>query len=158
MNFEKEVNAVDRSEQGFTLVEVLVSIVVVSILALSLMNIFSQSLRITSSDLDRTVANQVAQNTLNTLKRRAAETRDPIDISILQKTPANVCDLCDVTINGRAFDVTILSPGNEPPADLVNVEITVASETLLKPITLKGVVTNATLQDKFPETDVPELP
>ncbi|TCI43347.1 prepilin-type N-terminal cleavage/methylation domain-containing protein [Exiguobacterium sp. SH3S2] len=147
-----------RSEKGFTLVEVLVSMVVVSILALAMMNIFTQSLRVTSSDLDRTVANQVAQNTLNTLKRRAAETREPIEVSKLKVNLSNQCDLCAVSINGRDFEVTITSPGNEPVADLVNVEITVASETLLQPINLKGVVTNATLQDKFPETDVPENP
>ncbi|QUE85897.1 prepilin-type N-terminal cleavage/methylation domain-containing protein [Exiguobacterium alkaliphilum] len=143
-----------RSEQGFTLVEVLVSIVVVSILALAMMNIFSQSLRITSSDLDRTVANQIAQNTFKTIERRAADMTGSFDVATLLGGTQGACELCNVSINGREFDVDI-TPTETTPG-LLDVHITVTSETLLKPITLKGVVTNATLREKFPETGNPE--
>lgn len=154
ITFETEVNELARSEKGFTLVEVLVSIVVISILAIAMMNIFTQSLRVTSSNIDRTVANQVAQNTLKTIERRAAEMTGPFDVAALIGGTPGTCELCSVSINGRTFDVAI-SP-TDSATGLLDVEITVTSETLLKPITLKGVVTNATLREKFPETGNPE--
>lgn len=143
-----------RSESGFTLVEVLVSIVVISILALSMMSIFSKSLQITSSDLDRTVANQIAQNTLHTIERRASDTNTAFDIGALTEDATGQCNLCQVSINGRDFSIAITSP--ESSETVMNITILVDSETLLQPITLKGVVTHASLHEKFPKTSNPE--
>lgn len=143
-----------RSQSGFTLVEVLVSIVILSVLALSLMSIFSKSLQITSSDLDRTVANQIAQNTLHTIERRASDSTASFDLTSLTEDSSGQCDLCHMSINGRDFDITISSP--ETTDTFMNISIVVDSETLLNPITLKGVITHASLREKFPETSNPE--
>lgn len=143
-----------HNEKGFTLVEVLVSIVVVSTLAGAMMSIFSQSLRITSSDLDRTVANQIAQNTLHTIERRAKETDTLFSLDTLKKDVNGTCDLCSATINGRDYSIDIDSV--QTSSNVMDVTIIVDSDTLLQPITLKGVVTDASLHEKFPETSNPE--
>lgn len=143
-----------HNEKGFTLVEVLVSIVVVSILAGAMMSIFSKSLQITSSDLDRTVANQIAQNTLHTIERRAKESNNSFSLDALKTDVNGTCDLCSATINGRDYSIDIDSV--QTSSNVMDVTIIVDSDTLLQPITLKGVVTHASLHEKFPETSNPE--
>lgn len=118
------------------------------------MSIFSQSLRITSSDLDRTVANQIAQNTLHTLERRAKETNASFTLDSLTSDASGNCDLCMASINGRDYSIDITAV--ESTELVMDVSIVVDSNSLLQPITLKGVVTHATLHEKFPETSNPE--
>lgn len=143
-----------HNQKGFTLVEVLVSIVVVSILAGAMMSIFSQSLQITSSDLDRTVANQIAQSTLHTIERRAKESDTSFSLDALKTDVNGTCDLCSTTINGRDYSIDIDSV--QTSSNVMDVTIIVDSDTLLQPITLKGVVIDASLHEKFPETSNPE--
>ncbi|WP_114165775.1 prepilin-type N-terminal cleavage/methylation domain-containing protein [Exiguobacterium sp. TNDT2] len=147
-----------RSEEGFTLVEVLVSIVILSIVSFSLLNIFSQSLKTTNDSLSTTIANQVAQNALHTLDRRASTVQDPLQLNKLlnQNGESSNCDFCsDYRIHGETYVATItqLSP---MPSTTLEVKISVTTDRLRTPVTLKGVISNASLREPFPETAVPE--
>ncbi|WP_214875297.1 prepilin-type N-terminal cleavage/methylation domain-containing protein [Exiguobacterium sp. CH10] len=142
------------SEKGFTLIEVLVSIVVLSIVSFSLLTIFTQSLKTTHDSLNQTIANQVAQNTLHTLNRRAATIEQPLELSQLMNQ-GGTCDFCeDTRIHGDKYVATIesLSSG---PGHTIEVKISVTTDRLQTPVTLKGVISNATLREPFPETAVP---
>lgn len=144
----------DRSEQGFTLVEVLVSIVILSIVSFSLLNIFSQSLKTTNDSLNRTIANQVAQNTLHALDRRASSIQDELSLSKL--TPSgSPCPFC-TEINGQTFQVDIKETSSVTSDNTIELEVSVMTESMSAPINLKGVISNATLREPFPETAVPE--
>ncbi len=144
----------NRSEQGFTLVEVLVSIVILSIVSFSLLNIFSQSLKTTNDSLNRTIANQVAQNTLHTLDRRASSIQDELSLSKL--TPnGSPCPFC-AEINGQTFQVDVKETSSVTSDNTIELEVSVTTESMSTPINLKGVISNATLREPFPETAVPE--
>lgn len=144
----------DRSEQGFTLVEVLVSIVILSIVSFSLLNIFSQSLKTTNDSLNRTIANQVAQNTLHTLDRRASSIQD--ELSLTKLTPSgSPCPFC-AEINGQTFQVDVKETSSVTSEHTIELEVSVKTESMSAPINLKGVISNATLREPFPETAVPE--
>lgn len=146
-----------HSEKGFTLVEVLVSIVVLSIVSFSLLSIFSQSLKTTHDSLNQTIANQVAQNTLHTLNRRAASVDQKFKLRQLLNGKGNnlPCDFCrDTRIHGDTYIATIQSLSTEP-GHTIEVEISVTTDRLQTPVTLKGVISNATLREPFPETAVP---
>lgn len=142
-----------RSEQGFTLVEVLVSIVILSIVSFSLLNIFSQSLKTTNDSLNRTIANQVAQNTLHTLDRRASSLEDVLSLTTL--TPSGPCPFC-AEINGQSFNVVVTEIGPTQSGHTIELEVSVTTDTMSSPVRLKGVISNATLREPFPETAVPE--
>ncbi|WP_215142048.1 prepilin-type N-terminal cleavage/methylation domain-containing protein [Exiguobacterium qingdaonense] len=145
------------SEKGFTLVEVLVSIVVLSIVSFSLLSIFSQSLRTTHDSLNQTIANQVAQNTLHTLNRRAASIEQPLKLNQLLNRDgiSSTCDFCeDTRIHGETYVATIQSLSTVP-GNTIEVNISVTTDRLRNPVTLKGVISNATLREPFPETAVP---
>ncbi|MGE6491894.1 type IV pilus modification PilV family protein [Exiguobacterium sp. NPDC077395] len=142
------------SEKGFTLVEVLVSIVVLSIVSFSLLTIFTQSLKTTHDSLNQTIANQVAQNTLHTLNRRAATIEQPLELRQLLNRDGT-CDFCeDTRIHGDTYVATIQSLSTVP-GHTIEVEISVSTDRLQTPVTLKGVISNATLREPFPETAVP---
>ncbi|UTT42057.1 prepilin-type N-terminal cleavage/methylation domain-containing protein [Exiguobacterium aurantiacum] len=143
-----------RSEQGFTLVEVLVSIVILSIVSFSLLNIFSQSLKTTNDSLNRTIANQVAQNTLHTLDRRASTLQDELSLSKLVPSGAH-CPFC-TEINGQTFQVDVNETRSIQLDNTLEIEVSVMTETMTTPVSLKGVISNATLREPFPETAVPE--
>ncbi|MEJ6527330.1 type IV pilus modification PilV family protein [Exiguobacterium sp. USCH10] len=143
-----------NSEKGFTLIEVLVSIVVLSIVSFSLLAIFTQSLKTTHDSLNQTIANQVAQNTLHTLNRRAATIEQPLKLSQLINQDGT-CDFCkDTRIHGDTYVATIESLSPEP-GHTIEVKISVTTSRLQTPVTLKGVISNATLREPFPETAVP---
>lgn len=147
-----------RSEKGFTLVEVLVSIVILSIVSFSLLNIFTQSLKTTNDNLSTTIANQVAQNALHTLDRRAATIDGALELrSLLNRDGISLdCDFCsDYRIHGETYTATI-NELTSSPGNTIEVEISVSSERLRNPVTLKGVISNAALREPFPETAVPE--
>ena len=147
-----------RSEKGFTLVEVLVSIVILSIVSFSLLNIFSQSLKTTNDSLSTTIANQVAQNALHTLDRRASAVQETLELNKLlnRNGVSSVCDFCsDYRIHGETYVATITQLSLFP-SNTIEVEISVTSTRLQTPVTLKGVISNATLREPFPETAVPE--
>lgn len=146
-----------HSEKGFTLVEVLVSIVVLSIVSFSLLTIFSQSLKTTHDSLNQTIANQVAQNTLHTLNRRAASVDQPLELRQLLNRDgiSQTCDFCeDTRIHGDTYIASIQSLSTTP-GHTIEVEISVTTDRLQEPVTLKGVISNATLREPFPETAVP---
>lgn len=144
------------SEKGFTLVEVLVSIVVLSIVSFSLLSIFSQSLKTTHDSLNQTIANQVAQNTLHTLNRRAASVDQPLELrQLLNRDGISPCDFCeDTRIHGDTYIASIESLSTTP-GHTIEVKISVTTDRLQAPVTLKGVISNATLREPFPETAVP---
>ena len=146
-----------HAEKGFTLVEVLVSIVVLSIVSFSLLSIFSQSLKTTHDSLNQTIANQVAQNTLHTLNRRAASVDEPLELRELLNRDgiSSTCDFCeDTRIHGDTYIATIQMLSTAP-GHTIEVEISVTTDRLQTPVTLKGVISNATLREPFPETAVP---
>ncbi|MFL9650525.1 type IV pilus modification PilV family protein [Exiguobacterium chiriqhucha] len=143
----------DRNEQGFTLVEVLVSIVILSIVSFSLLNVFSQSLKTTNDALNRTIANQVAQNTLHTLDRRAASISD--ELSLQKMVPNETCSFC-TDINGQTFIVDVKEIDTRTSAHTIELEVSVTTQGMTSPVRLKGVISNASLREPFPETAVPE--
>ena len=146
-----------ESEKGFTLVEVLVSIVVLSIVSFSLLTIFTQSLKTTHDSLNQTIANQVAQNTLHTLNRRASTIEQPLELRQLLNRDgiSSICDFCeDTRIHGDTYVAAIQSLSTVP-GHTIEVEISVTTDRLQTPVTLKGVISNATLREPFPETAVP---
>ncbi|MGI1821425.1 type IV pilus modification PilV family protein [Exiguobacterium sp. TRN 1102] len=146
-----------KSEKGFTLIEVLVSIVVLSIVSFSLLTIFTQSLKTTHDSLNQTIANQVAQNTLHTLNRRAATVDEQLVLGQLLNQDGNsqTCDFCrDTRIHGDTYIATIQSLSTAP-GHTIEVKISVTTDRLQTPVTLKGVISNATLREPFPETAVP---
>lgn len=147
-----------RSEEGFTLVEVLVSIVILSIISFSLLNIFSQSLKTTNDNLSTTIANQVAQNALHTLDRRASTIQETLELNQLlnRSGVSSVCDFCsDYRIHGETYVATITQLSTQP-SNTIEVKISVTTDRLRTPVTLKGVISNATLREPFPETAIPE--
>lgn len=144
-----------RSEKGFTLIEVLVSIVVLSIVSFSLLNIFAQSLKTTSDNLQTTIANQVAQSTLHTLDRRASVLTEDLTLNQLIPSTPN-CPFC-TEINGEEYIVSVEAiDASTLESTLLNVEVSVSTETMTEPIILKGAISNASLRNPFPETAIPE--
>jgi prepilin-type N-terminal cleavage/methylation domain-containing protein len=66
-----------REQGGFSLIEVLVSVMILSIMSVSLISIFSQSLDASRDSTGLTFANYLAKNATSYIKREALEaTRD----------------------------------------------------------------------------------
>lgn len=167
-------------QHGFSLIEVLVSITILSIISVSLISIFSQSLATSRDSTTLTFANYLAQNATSYIKREAIESDSgPFVFDTLMtqaklngtsripkpETPlcgvSAVCDSIfnDAKINNLPFDVKIsITPHVardqiNPDPNLLDLYVYVYHDEQPEPITsLKGTITNATLNQSFPST------
>lgn len=172
-----------REQGGFSLIEVLVSITILSIISVSLISIFSQSLAASRDSTELTFANYLAKNATSYIKREALEATadEPFAYNVLKEqadsatylngkyvVPDPVTPSCglsaichsiftDPEINNIAFDVKYsVTPrkieGTVNP-NLLDLYVFVYIEGTTEPITtLKGSITNATLNQSFPTT------
>lgn len=169
-----------REQGGFSLIEVLVSITILSIISVSLISIFSQSLAASRDSTELTFANYLAQNATSYIKREAVEADNGPFVfeSLMNQAKLNgnakipkpeaplcgvsaVCDSIfnDAQINNQLFDVKIsvtphVTPNQiKPDANLLDLYVYVYQDGQSEPITsLKGTITNATLNQSFPST------
>ncbi|WP_313123002.1 prepilin-type N-terminal cleavage/methylation domain-containing protein [Exiguobacterium sp.] len=169
-----------REQGGFSLIEVLVSITILSIISVSLISIFSQSLVASRDSTELTFANYLAKNATSYIKREAVEADSgPFVFELLMnqaklngntkipkpETPlcgvSAVCDSIfnDAQINNLLFDVKIsvtphVAPNQiKPDPNLLDLYVYVYQDGQSEPITsLKGTITNATLNQSFPTT------
>lgn len=171
-----------NKQDGFSLIEVLVSITILSIISVSLISIFSQSLSASRDSTKLTFANYLAKNAASYIEREALETESgPFVFSDLKEkaqqttyqngafviptpnTPScgvsAICDSIfnDAEINNLPFDVKFsvtphkINGKNDP--NLLDLYIYVYPDGQPEPITsLKGSITNATLNQSFPST------
>ena len=172
-----------HKQDGFSLIEVLVSITILSIISVSLISIFSQSLSASRTSTELTFANYLAKNATSYIKREAIEatTNEAFSfVSLSQEalkavylngnyvipepaTPScGVSAICksiftDPEINNISFDVkysvTPHKMEGEVNPNLLDLYVYVYVEGTTEPITtLKGSITNATLNQSFPTT------
>lgn len=173
-----------REQGGFSLIEVLVSITILSIISVSLISIFSQSLAASRDSTELTFANYLAKNATSYIKREALEaTSDELfAFSSLSKqadkatylngkyvipepTSPPSCELSAICssiftipeINNIAFDVKYsVTPRKLEEVvnpNILDLHVFVYIEGTTEPITsLKGSITNATLNQSFPTT------
>ncbi|ASI35980.1 MULTISPECIES: prepilin-type N-terminal cleavage/methylation domain-containing protein [unclassified Exiguobacterium] len=171
-----------NKQQGFSLIEVLVSITILSIISVSLISIFSQSLSASRDSTELTFANYLAKNAASYIEREAVEAENGPFVfdTLLEQTKGTpyqngsytiptpntpscgvsaICDSIfnDAEINNMPFDVKIsVTPhkieGIENP-NLLDLYVYVYLDGQAEPITsLKGSITNATLNQSFPAT------
>lgn len=169
-------------QHGFSLIEVLVSITILSIISVSLISIFSQSLSASRDSTELTFANYLAKNAASYIEREAIESdAGPFAFDTLAKqaeltiyqngafevptpnTPScgvsAICDSIfnDAEINNLPFNVKFsvtphkINGQNDP--NLLDLYVYVYPDGQPEPITsLKGSITNATLNQSFPST------
>ncbi|WP_214846742.1 prepilin-type N-terminal cleavage/methylation domain-containing protein [Exiguobacterium sp. s193] len=170
-------------QQGFSLIEVLVSITILSIISVSLISIFSQSLSASRKSTELTFANYLAKNAASYIEREAIESETgPFAFDRLAEqtegvpylngaytiptpnTPScgvsAICDSIfnDAEINNLPFDVKFsVTPhkiDSEENPNLLDLYVYVYLDGQNEPITsLKGSITNATLNQSFPSTN-----
>jgi len=172
-----------REQGGFSLIEVLVSITILSIISVSLISIFSQSLAASRDSTELTFANYLAKNATSYIKREALEATsdEPFAFSslstqadkatylndnyVIPEPTSPSCELSAICssiftnpeINNIAFEVKYsVTPrkleGVVNP-NLLDLHVFVYIEGTTEPITsLKGSITNATLNQSFPTT------
>ncbi len=118
-----------HKQDGFSLIEVLVSITILSIISVSLISIFSQSLAASRDSTELTFANYLAKNATSYIKREAIEAT--------ANEPFSFVSLSQEALNPNLLDLYVY----------------VYVEGTTEPITtLKGSITNATLNQSFPTT------
>lgn len=169
-------------QHGFSLIEVLVSITILSIISVSLISIFSQSLSASRNSTELTFANYLAKNAVSYIEREVLETdsgpfvfdtlfeeaqltiyqNGAFEVPAPQSPSCNVSAVCDsifndAEINNLPFDVKFsVTPhrinGKTDP-NLLDLYVYVYPDGQTEPITsLKGSITNATLNQSFPST------
>lgn len=159
-------------QQGFTLIEILVSITILSIISISLISIFSQSLAASRDSTELTFANYLANNAVSYIEREAIETNTGpffFDTLLQEYGSGPTAPLCgisaicksifnDAEINNLPFDVKInVTPhkiNGENNPSLLDLNVYVYPDGQSEPITsLKGTITNAALNQSFPSTE-----
>ncbi|KSU50408.1 hypothetical protein AS033_03230 [Exiguobacterium indicum] len=168
----------EENQQGFSLIEVLVSITILSIISISLISIFSQSLSASRSSTTLTFANYLAKNAVSYIEKEALEAQTGpfvfeelsknAQLTSLQETPPLITPSCgvsaicnsifnDAQINNLLFHVKYSVVSHEidakPSPDLIDLYVYVYVDGQSEPITsLKGSITNAALNQSFPST------
>lgn len=165
-------------QHGFSLIEVLVSITILSIISVSLISIFSQSLSASRDSTTLTFANYLAKNAVSYIEREALEAETgpfvfetlaakatstdfqkipplevpPCDVSAICKSIFNNAEINNLQFNVK-YGVTLHEINGQPSSELIDLYIFVYLDGQTEPITsLKGSITNAALNQSFPST------
>jgi len=161
-----------QEERGFSLVEVLVSVVILSIVSVSLISIFSQSLRSTRESSDETVAANLAFHAASYLQQEAIDDASPLKYATLQalvddgevsppcaEDASNACQsVFEPVINGKPYSISIrltdyTKDGVKEP-HLIQSKIVVRDpqQNSAELVAIEGVISSAALNEEFPFT------
>lgn len=156
-----------QKENGFSLIEVLVSVVILSIVSIALISIFSQSLRSSHSSMDETTAANLTSYAASYLQRETLVKTSPLSFNYLKtqvgKSTFDICPASDTNVaicnqvfapvvNGTQYRINLQvnsTTSNDPR--LLNTTLTIKkdqSNDIL--FSLKGVLSNEQLNQEFP--------
>lgn len=156
-----------QKESGFSLIEVLVSVVILSIVSIALISIFSQSLRSSNTSMEETTAANLASYAASYLQRETLVSSSPLSFEKLRlKTNSTITDVCPTgsqnteicnqvfhpVINGIQYQISLTVKNLEnPDPQLLSTVFTVKKDqTDTSLFSLKGVLSNEKLNQEFP--------
>ncbi len=107
-----------KNEKGFTLAEVIVSIVIVSIILLSFFQLFIQHTKIAGSNTEKLITVNISQAYLERLKLERANPSDPV-----------YSEPYEMILNDQSYTITVKTSQNENEKEmkLLNVVVTTTS-------------------------------
>lgn len=115
--------------KGFTLIETLISITVLSILLLSFLSFFYQSGRIENSNQHQLVAINLAESTLERVKNDGFEQVDGPGTYNLTPCDDETAD-CAPIINGERYEIAItIAPANDFALNLATIQVSLENDS-----------------------------
>lgn len=147
------INQDKTTEKGFTLVEVLASIVIISILFLGIVQLLNFTNKTAVSNNAKLVSTHLAKATIERIKIKPDEffPTDEIKTKTYDKSnciPAHCEELFTFLVNDEVYDVYVKTSQNteEYKLNLINVVVTIEQQNKNLTSTVEGYVVNETVE------------
>jgi prepilin-type N-terminal cleavage/methylation domain-containing protein len=140
------------SEKGFSLIEVLVSLSILSVSVIAISNFFLQSGEISAGNNRKLVATNLARMTLDRVQQNYASYgikvptgEDTFSLSLCHDLPSDECEnLYSTIINNTKYEITLsIKESTEKEVDMNLLPVTVTISYLDKQTSVEGYVAYA---------------